>query len=193
MAISKQKTASIICFVVTFLFLITLFSLATAGKSSRKFKQLKNFYLLKQEKQAFKVWQKAKVKGRVVVHFSAHLPIAFNNKSQTVAGISELKANNKNYLYVASQLNIVRKIIAVVPVNLWPAVQAKLNASGVYAVHNGYAEGWLDGMPITILPLKKLPLVNEPVLLNFSSDFFTSKEEPHKVVASLLQLPRVCS
>lgn len=156
------------------------------GQDSRHSPSLKpRVYLLNRESDAYAIWQSFGIKGRTIIHFGRHLPMkqvpAESLRKLTLArqgdfyGLLEVSKKElaaANYLYAASRANFVRQILAVVPDEAWSKVKNNLNTNPVFSVGNGFADVWIDGLPLRTGKLRTLPAVPEPVILNFSADYF---------------------
>lgn len=155
---SKNLTeATLVFFILLSLAILTL--LQIIGLSNRKYTN-QQVIKVKTEKLALAVWLKNQVKGRILLHFSQHLPLQKVSLEQ-FNSVQDKKitkiASNDNYLFIALRVGLIRKIVAVTPNNYWPSLRIKLQNSKVYQVNKNYAEGWLDTVPITILPASFLP------------------------------------
>jgi hypothetical protein len=169
----SSKNTSYFTVFLFLLFILTLFLLQFLGLSNRKYTNQK-VVKIREEKQVLNAWLKNNVKGRVLLHFSRHLPVQEANLDQLNSRKKIIKiATNQNYLFVALRLGLIRKIVAVIPNNYWPSLRIKLQNSQVYVVNNNYASGWLDTVPITILPAAFLPQIKEKVLITKASSYPT--------------------
>lgn len=138
-------------------------------------------YEIGNESESYTVLAATKVRGRVLIHFSRHLPMAPRSRG-TNASIT-----NDNYLYAACADNLVRKIYGVIPDDAWEEARAKLKrVKSAYTVTDDHIIGRRDGTPITAMLAKDLPAIAEPVVLNFSRDYFASpKTTPQRVFGAL--------
>lgn len=168
---------------VIVLALIAAAFLRYAGSSNRRAAKPPNrVHIIGEEKDAFPIWKRSGIKGRVLIHFGGHMPIK-RTKDDT-AGTD--MPTNADYIYAAAKENMFRKIVGVIPDSDWPGVYNALKTSKVYTVKGDYVEAWLDAMPITSGRLAVLPSLGEPVVLNFAPDYFLGgKSSPQAVLAAI--------
>ncbi|MCK4267815.1 MAG: hypothetical protein KAX16_03185, partial [Actinomycetia bacterium] len=92
-----------------------------------------------------------------------------------------------NYLYAALRSNYIRRIFGVVPDSEWPKIKDILAARSLFTVNDAGASTWMDGLPLHSGRLAKLPKIDEPVILNFSADYFVDKDTSARAVAEQLK------
>ena len=122
---------------------------------------------VRKERDTYTIWRQSGVKGRAIVHFGKHMPVAKTNedllkrlskKAVSEPGAKALKGlDNDNYLYAAMRANYIRKILGVIPDREWPKVKAKLESGTLFKVHDDFARTWMDGLPLRVGTLAALP------------------------------------
>lgn len=202
---TRPQTEILITIVVAILALLALFLLWRTGINYRSTPSAApRVFLLSQEREAYAVWRSYNVRGRALVHFGEHMPTqristdkvqqltAARKRSFDQAADTETDIlNRKNYIYAASRANYVRKIISVVPDAEWQRLKARFEKSGGFEVSDASLSNWIDGLPLTSVRLETLPLLDEPVLLNISSDYFLNEATAPSRVLSALQRTRL--
>lgn len=190
------------------LFFATIFGLSAYGKASRTYNKpivtigsgKPNTFILSQPKEAYTVWRNLKLKGRVLVHFGSHLPVRQDLRelmvptndtkilSRRIDG-SSLTLRNNNYLAAAMFDSIIKRIYAIVPDYQWERVKSSLIKGKFYRYNGTSFEGTLSsGHHIEIGRLNLLSKIDEPVLLNFETDFFPTKYSAEKIASELKKL-----
>lgn len=143
-----------------------------AGKYSQE--------IVAESRMAIDVWQKNKVQGRTLLLFDDKL----NADSSRDSAVS-----NENYIDAAIVRNIVRRIIHVVPAERWAEASRNLLATGVVFYADGVFSTTVDGAPLEVLTLERLPYINEKVLVHINGDYFSAAQSA--AIAKLLTGGRV--
>ncbi len=89
-----------------------------------------------------------------------------------------------NYSYLAIKSGIVRKIFHVIPEASWQEVEKNLSdLPFAKRTDTGFRLLIFEGTPVTILRLRDLPALTEPVLANINTDIWSPREQEE--IASL--------
>ena len=151
---------------------------------------------IKKERDVFGVWKRSGVKGRTVIHFGKHLPVKaigpedlkkLAKTDDNQKDLGKVGLRNNNYLYGALRSNYIRSIFGVVPDSEWPRIKKLLSARSLFTVNEKGASTWMDGLPLHSGRLAKLPQFNEPVVLNFSADYFAAEHTSAQAVIKQLK------
>ena len=113
--------------------------------------------------QAYDVWERNRVRGRVLFLFDRQL----NADPDEYSGMPDarLKVKDDNYVYVAFRKNIVRAVYHIIPDASWHEVERNLDGNPyVQRLHQHYRIG-IEGMQVMIMRLQDIPVTKEPVLI----------------------------
>ncbi len=195
-ATQKQIEIATIAFILV-LALISAVGMWRSGSGARVFSEKEiSVTNIKKERDAFGVWKRSGVKGRTVIHFGEHLPVKaigpedlkkLAKTADNQRDLGKVGLRNDNYLYGALRSNYIRSIFGVVPDSEWPRIKKLLSGRSLFTVNEKGASTWMDGLPLHSGRLAKLPQFNEPVVLNFSADYFAAKDTSAQAVASQLK------
>jgi len=187
-------------FFIALLAALSAAALGAAGSKSRSFAGGRpSVYLLNRAGEAAAIWKSFGLKGAVLVHFGDSIATRKMTERELMpllkgsgAGYDQLLAsarsvlNDNNYIYFASRINQVRRVFGVIPDDKWSAVRRKAGRASVFSVGGENISGWIDGLPLVSGPLKNLPQIDEPVVLDFGADFFKDQTiEPWRVRTAL--------
>lgn len=122
-------------------------------------------------------WLNNNVKGRALIQVSDNLPIEKVSEKNIEKILKDKKniaeiINERNYLYIAIRLNIIRKIYGIVSDQRWDALKSNFETTGnnkVYRLRGDHLAGHVEGVPVTALPLSAFSPGNEKYLVNISS------------------------
>ena len=197
---ARANTAAIIVVATATLFLVG-FSLDRYGKSARSAGTPACFgngtvaEICRTDREVFDSWTRHGFSGRTILHVGTHLhflPIrdaAFFKTSgrdpvhaPEVLQQFETMLTYRNFLWVAAQANIARKIAYVFPSNAFAAKEQVRERNP----HVRYSAGEIGfsygGFPRSVTGT--VPEVREPVLLNIDASYFR-EGDPEKLVADL--------
>ena len=192
-SLARQKLATQIeTAVITLVILLALVSVVgmwRSGIGSRVFSKNKvTMQKIDHERDVYMAWKSGGVKGRTVIHFGKHMPVKKISQGDLKKLLKEDgNLKNDNYLYAALRSNHIRRIFGVVPDSEWPKVKKLLSARRRFTVDEKGASTWMDGLPLHSGSLAKLPQVNEPVVLNFSADYFVEQDTSARAVVEQLK------
>lgn len=168
-------------FVIFIFFIATVSMVDCIGKSSIKtsFPE-KQVYLLNRSINSYFLWKNRGVKGRVIVHLGAHLgmkslsdeetpyPVKFPVRPFDMVRWYEKRITSANYLWVAAQDNLIKKVIGIVPEERFSEVKESLKAKkDEKIVMRDYR-----GLPIVITDLSGLESPEETVLIEIEASYF---------------------
>lgn len=190
---------------------MVLFILSSHGKGSRIFSSnivtigegRPEIAVVEEQWQVYDIWKSRGLHGRVVVHFDNVLDIKplsgknmdivfgyYPGKLETLVNGPEKALGSENFILFAVADDIARKVVGVVPDTKLREIDNALRMSG-YMKYSGYYRGFFlnGGVPKLITTAKKLPSFNEPVLMDFDANFFSSSDvSPREVFDDLKRL-----
>lgn len=189
-------------------FLISLFILSSHGSSSRALasrpvvigKKVPEIMVVRDQKEIFYIWKKAGLHGRIVLHFNTFLnmkPLEGINK-QIVSGFypgllesitkeSGGALEDENFMLFAVADGVVRKVIGIVPEDIFPEIEKELTGSRYINYGEYYRSvSMIEGSPKIVTTLKNLTALDEAVLMDFDARFFSAPDiVPERVYDAL--------
>lgn len=153
-------------FIIIAVFLITPLSLNYLGISNRAYNKNREIAVIKEPHQAFLLWQKNNLKGRILFHFDRKSNIQDFDKP----------LSDKNYIYYAVTNNNVRKVYHIVPEASWSDLEGSLAKRYNVARHGDYFRTTVNGTPIFIMRVKDIEKINEKVLVNIDGRVWDMQE-----------------
>jgi len=161
MRISQGKLQVMISLGTGILFCAACLVVTICGISHRVYLQTRITEYVPESRYALDVWRKHHVQGRTLLLFDCRL----NAESSRNAVISD-----ENYVDAAITNNIVRGIIHIVPDDRWQEASKNLVATGVAWCSEGVCRTTVDGAPLLVTKLAKLPAVKEKVLVHINRE-----------------------
>ncbi len=160
--------------IVLFLALVVLFLTSTAV-SQRRTVHPPQVHVLSRPQDAYDVWIEKNVHGRTLLLFDRFLN----------ADARGLPVGPDNYVYLAIEHGLVRKIHHIIPDGMWDEASSAL-AKNVWAVPTGrgYRMAAAEGVPVRIVPLSRFEPGDETYLVNLNGDLWSGKEV--RAIAGLL-------
>jgi hypothetical protein len=153
---------------------LLLFSLY--GGSRRAYSSAPHIRLISEPSEAYTIWQKMNVRGRVLLLFDRRL-----NANEPDGGVPR-----ESYVRVAVQESMVRSVYHVIPDRSWEEVkEVLLRFPLVQEERKGFHTTLWDGSPVTITRLGDLGGMHERVLININSDVWD--DEQFATIFSLLR------
>lgn len=116
---------------------------------------------------AYDVWAGNGVRGRTLLQVGRRL--SSNDTKETT--LSE-----DNYVYLAIQSGIVRKVYHAVPSALWPKVQGRLSSEAGFRRSGDVFRTATEGAPLDVLKINDIPRLKERVLVNIQGDTLTGDD-----------------
>ncbi len=180
-----------------------------SGKSLRAgLDPLPRVVTMENHTESYRVWEKANVRNRVVVHIDTHIDLNWMPEKDYRA-VNSAKSSSDfqncsiqpgqfyepgkrvlhvgNWLYPALRSGMAASLYWVVPDSAVHSARwlrdlktgMRLHFTNVnpreiesFHIRDSVITGRLFGIPVTILPLNRLPIFNEPVLLDIDLDYF---------------------
>jgi len=145
---------------------------------------------------AYRVWKQKGYRGRIVVALGRRLNFvqrdealsggaaSFPVKVPDLVRTSEQGLRSNNYLLVAMQTGIARKVVSVVPNDVLQEKMATARSTEGASTSAGRIDAPYFGSPRAITALQFLRAPDEPVLLYINASFFRD-HEPEDVLAQL--------
>ncbi len=145
---------------------VVLFLTSTA-LSQRRMVHPPQVHLLSRPQDAYDVWIEKNVHGRTLLLFDRFLN----------AEARGLPAGPDNYVYLAIEHGLVRKVYHIIPDRMWAEVSAAL-AKNAWAVPtgSGYRMAAAEGVPVRIVPLSLFEPGDETYLVNLNGGLWSGEE-----------------
>jgi len=150
---------------ITVLCVVTVAYADYYGRKSRSFSNTPVAALLDEPYQTLELWERAGVRGRILLLFDRHLNATRDADSP-----------NDRYVDRAIQKNIVRRVIHVVPNAAWSEVEKALSENEAFESMDGGYRMVLEGVPVNVLRLKDIPALHERVLTAVNGTSFNEQE-----------------
>jgi hypothetical protein len=151
------------------------------GTTARVFLEKPVAQVVAEPFQAFEVWEREGVKGRILLLFDRRL------NADTEGRV----LSRNNYIYWAIGKNMVRKIYHVIPDSSWGEVEAALTGrDDVVPVKEGFRTN-IEGAPLHILRIKHIPRIEERVLILINGDYWSESDILSMI--NMIQTSRICS
>lgn len=140
--------------------------LAFAGASHRRYLQTPRVLRITEQNDSFSVWSEHNVQGRVLFLFDSPLNI-----------YREATKQENQYLFLAIEKGIVRKIYHVIPDALWHDVSSSLQKQkDVVRSGEGFRMAVYEGVSVYIMRMQDIPRINEPALVSINGDLWSDIE-----------------
>lgn len=153
-------------------------------------------------------WKELGIRGRVVIYFNRYLNFLARHESEflnlragfPVKTIDMMRAieaiiSDENFLWVAVEAGIARKVYHVIPEKTLPErmeVAREFNVFNVkkgepYKINGNVIEGHYRQTPRYVLTIKDLKGLDEEVVIAFHPSYFEFDETPEEVYNTLKQ------
>ncbi len=191
------------------LFLAVLLALARHGAHARTYSKnivtlgtsVPEIVQLQEKAQDYFIWKERGLHGRVLLHFDnifdvsppsreAMWVLSGNDHRNLVrfdSGIGNA-VRNDNYVLFAMSRFIVRKAILITARSKYADIRDELRESGYLPFRGGYLSNFI-GIPKVVADTDHIPVIDEPVLMDFHADFFSNPDvSPDELYDKLIQL-----
>ncbi len=171
--IQAERTSIIRIILATILIIAIPILLGLIGIKSRIPPTLKKTFYISEPKDAFRVWYDSGLKGMILFCLDKRFrmtPLSQEAIEEAYLTGYSRELSNDNFLFLAINLGMIRKIYHVVPYNRWNEVYDVLSKMPRVLKREGLFRLTEDGVPIIVITEGQLPELKEPLLVYINEE-----------------------